>query len=327
MSSWDTIAERWRQAPGVAPVASGLDPTETAKSFLHCANWGAREGKPILACLRPIGSPRRESLIALLAWYRAARDLIDANWPVEARLQNLARLRDQTERALDANAPRHADPLWPAFSAAVCSYAIDPAWVLSALDEMGRDLETRTHTTTADLKESAVAGWGSLAIVVLAIAGLAPQADAHEAARTARRWGASMRVVGVLRNFARDFDSVPRRVHLPSESFEEFGLTAFKLRAWTDTDACAAFVARWTQNAQSSLVNGQELASMMLPDSGRAVLSLTELGAGVLTELQRDPSRIVRGGRINAPSSWASRVVVRAKLGRRHGSGRAGAAR
>jgi len=322
MSGWDTIAARWRQAPEVLPVAGGVEPAATLKSFDHCSGWAAREARPILTCLRPLAQPRRQSLVAVLAWYRVVRNLIDGNWPVEARQQNLARLRDQTERALDANPPRHADPLWPAFSAAVCSYAIDPGWVLSALDEFGRDLEVRSHETTADLKESAVAGWGSLAIVVLAIGGLGPQADAHEAARVARRWGASMRVVGVLRNFARDFDAIPRRVHLPTESFKEAGLTPFKLRAWTASDRCAEFVAQWSRTARLGLSHGSDLASMMAPDAGRAILALSDLGAGVLTELDRDPNRIVRGGQINGPSSWASRVVVKARMGRRVGIGR-----
>lgn len=322
MSGWDTIAARWRQAPEVIPAASGVDASETAKSFAHGVNWAGREARPILNALRPISEPRRQSLIALLCWRRLVREMIDGNWPVEARQQNLVRLRDQTERALDQRPPMHADPIWPAFSAVVCSYAIDPAWVLSALDEMGRDLEARTHETNAELKASAVAGWGALGILTIAVCGIKPTTDAHEAARTARRWGASMRVIGILRNFARDFDAVPRRVHIPSESFEEFGLTPFKLRAWSSSDACAEFVSRWSQGARSSLGLGQELAAMALPDAGRAILALTDLGAGVLDELDRDPTRIVRGGRIDAPTTWASRIAVKARLGKRLGIGR-----
>ena len=319
MSGWETIAKRWRQSPGVVPVASGVDPSETAKSFNHGVRWAGREARPILATLRPIGAPRREALVALLYWRRLVRELIDGNWPVEARRQNLVRLRDQTERALDRRPPMHADPIWPAFSAVVCSYAIDPAWVLSALDEMGRDLHARSHETSAELKASAVAGWGALGIVTLAVCGLAPGADAHEAARAARRWGGAMRVIGVLRNFARDFDASPRRIHLPRESFEEHGLTPFKLRAWSDSDRCAAFVSHWSDGARRAAGLGRELASMTTPDAGRAILSLTELGLGVLDELDRDPSRIVRGGRIDAPSGWASRIVVKARFGRRAG--------
>ncbi|MFI4898812.1 MAG: squalene/phytoene synthase family protein [Phycisphaerales bacterium JB059] len=322
MSGWESIAARWRRSHEVTPVAGGVEAHETLKSFDHCLNWAGREARPILTAVKPVGGPRRLAWLALLAWRRSVRETIDGNWPVEARQQNLTRLRDQTERALAGAPPRHADPMWPAFSASMCSYAIDPAWVLSALDEMAGDLEVRTHQTGAELKRSAVAGWGSLGIITLAIGGLAPNADAHEAARAARRWGAAMRVVGVLRNFARDFDATPRRVHLPAESFEEHGLTAFKLRAWSESERCAAFVRRWAQGARSAEERAADLAPLMAPDAGRAVLNLTQLAMGVLDELDRDPSRIVRGGRIDGPTSGASRVGVKARLGKKGGRGR-----
>ncbi len=308
--------ELWLEAPSLAPTLDGCDPETLRRSFEHCHNALSRESPLITTRLRSIPEPRRGSITALLSWIRAAREVIDGNWPPEARVQNLARFRDQTERALTGSPPEHADPMWPALAAVVATYGIDPGWVLTALDEMGLDLADRAVEDAEHFKACCRALGGNLGLCTGAILGVAPRVHPHEAAKLYRKWGIALQIVSQLRGFARDFDAHPRRVYFPADSFESTGLTPFKIRAWTDPDDCARFVRGWVKLAGDQLRAAGALRGAASPDAARAIDATTALATGVLGVLDRDPSRLVRGGRIEPPTSLTARVMGAARLGR-----------
>jgi len=306
----------WREAPRLAPALEGHDPEALRRSFEHCRNAVARASRVIAARVRTIPEPRHSAAAALLAWVRAAREVIDGNWPPEARVQNLARFRDQTERALAGRPPEHADPMWPAFAAVVATYGLDPAWALTALDEMGLDLADRAVEDAEHFKACCRALGGNLGLCFGAVLGVAPKIHPHEAAKLYRKWGIALQIVSHLRDFSRDFDAHPRRIYLPADSFAASGLTPFKIRAWTDPDDCARFVRGWTKLAADQLRGVGPLRSAAAPDAVRAIDSMTRLSSDVLAVLERDPSRLVRGARIEPPTSLTARVMVAARLGR-----------
>ncbi len=308
--------ELWREAPALVPALEGCEADALRRSFEHCRNALGRDVPEIAVRLKPIPEPRRASVTALLSWVRAAREVIDGNWPPEARVQNLARFRDQTERALAGRPPEHADPMWPALAAVVATYGIDPGWVLTSLDEMGLDLADRAVEDAEHFKACCRALGGNLGLCVGAILGVAPRVHPHEAAKLYRTWGIALLIVSILREFSRDFDAHPRRVYLPADSFESAGLTPFKIRAWTDPDDCARYVRGWTKLASDRLAASAGLRAAASPDTARAIDAVTRLAAGVLGVLDRDPSRLVRGGRVGPPASLTARVMGAARLGR-----------
>lgn len=154
----------WREAPRLSPSLEGYDAEPLRRSFEHCRNALARGSRVMATRLRTIPEPRYSAAAALLTWVRAAREVIDGNWPPEARVQNLARFRDQTERAVSGKPPEHADPMWPALSAVVATYGLDPAWALTALDEMGLDLADRAVEDAEHFKACCRALGGNLGL-------------------------------------------------------------------------------------------------------------------------------------------------------------------
>ncbi|MEZ6243489.1 MAG: squalene/phytoene synthase family protein [Phycisphaerales bacterium] len=311
----------WREAPRLSPSLEGYDAEPLRRSFEHCRNALARGSRVMATRLRTIPEPRYSAAAALLTWVRAAREVIDGNWPPEARVQNLARFRDQTERAVSGKPPEHADPMWPALSAVVATYGLDPAWALTALDEMGLDLADRAVEDAEHFKACCRALGGNLGLCAGSILGVAPRVHPHEAAKLYRKWGIALQIVSHLRDFARDFDAHPRRVYLPADSFAASGLTPFKIRAWTDPDDCARFVRGWTKLASDQLRAARDLRAAASPDTTKAIDAMTRLASDVLAVLDRDPSRLVRGARIEPPVSLTARVMGAARLGRVAGRG------
>lgn len=77
----------------------------------------------------------------------------------------------------------------------------------------------------------------------------------------------------------------------------------------------------WTKLASDQLRAARDLRAAASPDTTKAIDAMTRLASDVLAVLDRDPSRLVRGARIEPPVSLTARVMGAARLGRVAGRG------
>ena len=311
----------WHASPGVSLELSGVGDPELVESLRHCRRVTRRAARNFYYGLCVTPEPRRSALFAIYAWMRRADDEADANTIVESRRVSMARLREQTERALAGDPPRHADPMWLGFSAAVRSYAVDPAWMLAMLDGLEGDLDKVESKDEADLERYCYRVASTVGMTCVAIWGLRPGVDAAEAMALARLRGVGFQLTNILRDFTEDFDHHPRRVYLPKDSLSAHGISAASLRAWSQPDACRAFVMHWVERARRCYIESAALDRMIDRPCTPVLGAMTRIYRGLLEVIAADPDRGVRGKRVRLRKAQKAQIALGAMLQRRTGIG------
>ncbi|MEZ6319112.1 MAG: squalene/phytoene synthase family protein [Phycisphaerales bacterium] len=125
---------------------------------------------------------------------------------------------------------RCADPLWPGFAATVHAYRIPAEWTRAVLDAIAWRLANEPCADEEGLRKGVLKLGAGLGMIAAAVCGLAPGAEAKEAMKLARRRGAAMQLVWILRDLRTDYDASPRRVCLPADSYEAAGVRPHELR-------------------------------------------------------------------------------------------------
>jgi len=163
----------------------------------------------------------------------------------------------------------------------------------------------------------------TVGLLCVGIWGLKPGADPAAARRLASIRGRAFQRTNVLRDFAEDYDSDPRRVYVPASAFDEAGLTPEALRAWSDPARCGALVRDRIEHARRAFRESAPLDGMVSAD-GRAVLrAMTGIYAALLERLARRPACVGLGPRVRVPKRTKVWIAARALVSRRP----AGAAR
>ncbi|MEO0483059.1 MAG: phytoene/squalene synthase family protein [Planctomycetota bacterium] len=273
--------------------------------------------------LRLSPEPKRSALYALYAWTRRADDIADSDDPMHDRARALAEYRARTERVLGgAESPSdHADGgIWPAVAGAVRAHRLEPGLFGELLDGMEQDLGA-----VAIADEDAFDGYcyrvaSTVGLLCVGIWGLKPGADPSEARRLASMRGRAFQRTNVLRDFAEDYDSEPRRVYVPASAFEAAGLTTEALRTWAEPERCEAFVTQRIDLARAAFRESASLDGMVSAD-GRAVLrAMTGIYAALLERLARRPACVGLGPRVRVPKRTKVWIAARALVSRRPAS-------
>lgn len=295
-------------APGVDEVLR--------RSYEHCRGVTRREARNFYYGLKLAPEPKRSALFAVYAWMRRVDDEADRDGVVEAKRDALRRVREQTARALAGDPPLHADPLWPAFADTIATFPIDPAWLDAVLDGMVWDLEGGQCETRDDLDLYCYRVASTVGMICVSVWGLEPGAERTEALELAKIRGRAFQLTNVLRDFVEDYDRHPRRVYLPRESFERSGIKPHELRAWSDPGACEAFIVGWAREAAALYGASTGLDGMVARDCRGVLATMTRIYRGLLTVIERDPARVVRGPRVSVPAVVKAKIALSASLGR-----------
>lgn len=305
-----------RSTGGIEPGVPGLTEAAIDRSYEHCRIYVKREAGLLGPALRVAPEPRRSALCSVYAWARRVADEVDSITLVEARRQGVDRVREQTERALAGDPPLHADPLWPGFAATVHAYRIPGEWTRAVLDAIAWRLANEPCGDEDGLRKGVLKLGAGLGMIAAAVCGLAPDADAKEAMRLARRRGAALQLVWILRDLGVDYDASPRRLCLPAGSYEDAGVRPHELRAWVKPAECERFVRGWAEQARRLLADSAGFEGVVAPDCAPMVVTLGRVAEGLLSAVEREPARTVRGARIDLPRMARTRLALGAALGR-----------
>lgn len=294
----------------------GVRASELEASLRHCRQITQREARNFYYGLKLTPEPRRSALYAIYAWMRRADDEADSAAVIEARRVGLARLRDQTERALSGDPPRNSDPMWPALTATMAAYPIRAEWLADVLDAMDEDIEGFHCVDDDQLDRYCYQVASTVGMICVSIWGLRDPADTQRALELAATRGTAFQLTNILRDFVEDYDGSPRRVYLPEQSFRAMDLTPVRLRAWDPPSRCEEFVNAWIDRARQVYVLSAGLESLIAPDCVPVLNAMTRIYRDLLERIAREPHRIVLGGRISIPRVRKVRIALSAAFAR-----------
>lgn len=258
--------------------------------------------------LRLCPEPKRSALYSVYAWTREADDAVDdAPSPEQAR-ERLREFRAKTETALHG---RFGEPpgFWPAFAHTVLTYPIDRRWLDELLRGVEQDITPAQPPTDAILDEYCARVASTVGRLCVAIWGLQRGVDRAEADRLAADVGLAFQRINILRDFAADFDSRPRRVYLSTESFARSGLTPEQLRVWSSPARCAGMVREQSAHALRQLASAERLTRMIDARCAPVLAAMTAIYGGILARIVREPSLINTPNGARLPS-WRKAILV-----------------
>jgi phytoene synthase len=302
-----------------APIVVGQDRLQDG--YVECAEIARRRARNFYYGLRLTPEPRRSAIYSIYAWMRTADDEADAQVDAAERRACLAKYRELTARVLAGQPPpAEARPYWWAFAATAATYPIDVAIFSEMLDGLEEDIDHGGYATEADLWRYCYRVASTVGLVCVSIWGLGPGVDTARVRELAVRRGQAFQRTNILRDFAQDYDSRPRRVYLPQEAFAKAGLTPEKVRAWEDPGACRRFMLEQAAGTRAEYKASEGLEKLIDPACAPTLWAMTKIYSGLLEVIEADPERIVGGKRVRLASARKASIALaatwRARTGR-----------
>lgn len=244
---------------------------------------------------------------------RTADDEADTPQSPAEQHERLARFRQMSEQVLAGQQPGDDWPLfWPAFAATVWSYPLDPSIFRDMLAGLDEDLDHAAYATDAELSRYCYRVAGTAGLACVRVWGLREGADTNRVAELALRRGQAFQRTNILRDFAQDYDALPRRVYLPTQALEAAGLSAQQLRDWGDPQRCRDLIADQAAIAREHYTASESLLEMIDPDCAPTLWAMTRIYSGILNIIERDPRAVVGTSRIRLSGIEKASIALRA---------------
>jgi|GEM_PF-3573187 len=278
------------------------------RSHRTCRLAAKRASTTVYPGLRLLPEPKRSAAIALYTWKRRVDDAADMDGLVESRRVELARLRDMTCRTHAGHPPANSEDFWLALGEVFAGYEIPLEWLEGVLDGADWDLEKGVIRTEQELELYCYRAASTMMMALVRIVGLAPGADEDEALDLAKKRGLAMQLTDIVRDFGEDYDSYPRRQYIPGEAFEAAGLKPNAMRVWMPEEQCERLALEWIDLAEGAYTASDGFERLLERGSRRAVRMMSVLAHESLAELRKNPSRMVRGGRVGPGTAARKRL-------------------
>lgn len=305
MTSLTTTA---RADVGAADAPARAGAITLAEAFQRCAEVTRRRARNFYYGLRLTPEPKRSAIYSVYAWLRDADDEADSDQSIGRRRERLAQRRAALTRFLAGEPAPADDAAWVALADTISRYPVDPADLFAMLDGLDEDLAHDGYETRDDLERYCHRVASTVGQICLAIWGVRTGLDLAEARGLARRRGVAFQLTNILRDFGQDFDE--GRVYLPRESFTQAGLTPERLRQWNDNAACEAMVLGLAAWAREEYRASAPLDRMVDPACAPTLWAMTRIYSGLLTCIERTPSRIALGPRIRLHSAHKGMIAI-----------------
>jgi phytoene synthase len=188
----------------------------TDDSYEWCTRVARSQAKNFYYSFLLLSPPQRRAMCAIYAFMRYCDDLSDDEG-IADRPAAIARWRVDLESALAGRPSAHA--LWPAFIDSVKRYNIPHQYFFDMISGVSSDLEPRRVQTFDELYGYCYHVASVVGLTIIHIFGF----DDPRALDLAEKCGVAFQLTNILRDVREDAEK--RRVYLPSEDFDRFGVS------------------------------------------------------------------------------------------------------
>ncbi|MEM1185420.1 MAG: phytoene/squalene synthase family protein [Planctomycetota bacterium] len=289
---------------------------EVEASYRHCREVTRERAGNFHYGIRLFPEPKRSAIYAMYAWSRVGDDLADSERDANERAAEVRRFGELTRSQLDGGDVASGGEHWPAFIDACGRFPIER----SAIDDMLDGLEQDTHPVRlerwADLDAYCDRVAASVGRMCVSIWGPAFGVDPASMREPAIMRGRAFQLVNILRDVAEDHDAEPRRVYLPTEAFEEVGLTPEQLRTWSEPGRCRRLVEQVAAAARHRFDRSAALETLVDPTCVPGLVAMTRVYRGILDRIERAPAAVVGTRRVGLPAWEKTGIALRAAASR-----------
>ncbi len=267
-------------------------------SYAYCHQLMRSAARNFYYGMRLLPEAKRNAMYALYGFMRLCDDLTDAPvspsghpLPADNTLSNAERRRlltswrDDTHAAIDR--PIQSHPIWPAFHDMVRRFQIPRQVFDDAIDGQLQDLEQSVYRTFDELYRYCYRVASTVGIAAVYIWGFR-----HDRAiRLAEQRGIAMQLTNILRDVRED--TARGRQYLPTEDFQQFGLTPEQLGDPQQRHRFDALLAFETERAAAYYNKSAELDELIMPDARPTLQIMTSIYRGILDRIRANPHLIL----------------------------------
>ncbi len=199
--------------------------TALENSYAYCRRVARSRAKNFYYSFVLLSRERKNAMCAMYAFMRYCDDLSDEPGAARGPMEHW---RAALAQALQGELGTH--PLWPAFYDAVTRFRIPHEYFFHMIDGVESDLAPREIGTFDDLYAYCYRVASVVGLTTIHIFGFADR----KALELAEKCGIAFQLTNILRDVREDADL--KRVYLPTEDLERFGVRAEDLGAEQSTD-------------------------------------------------------------------------------------------
>lgn len=286
-------------------------------AYEHCREIARRRAGNFYYGIRLFPAEKRRAICALYAWSRAGDDLADGGGTPAERSAAVASFARDTATALDDfDAALRLGAHWPAFAETCARFPIERSAIDAMLEGLEQDTRPVRIATWAELDQYCDRVASSVGRMCVSVWGPATGVDPASMREPAIMRGRAFQLVNILRDAAEDHDAEPSRVYLPTEAFEEAGITAEQLRNWSEPGRCRRLIEQAAARARNRFERSAALETLVHPSCVPGLVAMTRVYRGILTRIERAPVAIVGTRRVGLPAWSKTGIALRAAASR-----------
>lgn len=269
------------------------------QSYAFCHQLMRSAARNFYYGMRLLPEAKRNAMYALYGFMRLCDDLTDDPIPPTGqplqlqdvvsddaeRRRLLAAWRADTHAAIDR--PIQSHPIWPAFHDTVRRFQIPRQIFDDAIDGQVQDLEQSVYPTFEELYRYCYRVASTVGIAAVYIWGFR-----HERAiRLAEHRGIAMQLTNILRDVRED--AARGRQYLPTEDFNQFGLTLQDMNDPHQRHRFDALLEFQAERAAGYYRQSAELEELITPDSRPTLQIMTGIYSRILERIHANPHLIL----------------------------------
>ena len=270
------------------------------ESYAFCRAVARRRAKNFYYSFVLLPRDQRNGMCAIYAFMRYCDDLSDE--PGASR-EALERWRCAVTDALGGKFDAY--PAWPAFYDTVQRYRIPHEYFFQMIEGVMSDLEPRRMATFEELYRYCYQVASVVGLCTIHVFGF----DSQEALPLAEKCGVAFQLTNILRDVCED--AARRRIYLPAEDLERFGVNAEKL--CEPSDALTRLMRFEAERARGYYRESQPLIGLVHKRSRPALRALIGIYSRLLERIVENGFDVSR--RVSLPALEKGWIVVRTWMG------------
>jgi len=270
------------------------------ESYAFCRAVARRRAKNFYYSFVLLPRDQRNGMCAIYAFMRYCDDLSDE--PGASR-EALERWRCAVTDALGGKFDAY--PAWPAFYDTVQRYRIPHEYFFQMIEGVMSDLEPRRMATFEELYRYCYQVASVVGLCTIHVFGF----DSQEALPLAEKCGVAFQLTNILRDVCED--AARRRIYLPAEDLERFGVNAEKL--CEPSDALTRLMRFEAERARGYYRESQPLIGLVHKRSRPALRALIGIYSRLLERIVENGFDVSR--RVSLPALEKGWIVMRAWMG------------
>lgn len=257
---------------------------DLAASYAECRRFSKLSGSNFLLSFWFLPREKRQAMYALYAFFRHTDDLADAEDGGD-NAANLAAWREALRMAL---AGKHQDHRLPAVADTLRRYSIPAEYLFESIVGVESDLTRQRFATFAELEHYCYQVASTIGLCCLPVWGVRTPFNHGAAVAT----GVAFQLTNILRDLRED--ALRGRIYLPREDLARFGVSETDLLEGKTSPAFLEMMRFQIDRAQARFVAAGPLRDDLSPEGRRIFDAMFETYRGLLTQIARDPSAVLR---------------------------------